>query len=147
MPAPAGGEFQTMPAPAAEQQIWNPPGQEGQPGLGERFGESMGRNYIEDNGIMPNVGEPRISASEGPLHAQSADSTMTSGVSFTGGGSGSESVLGGSTPESAVEHPGQGDNGTRSTPTPPRPVSRVPRTCRPCRTPTASRRPARPPAE
>jgi hypothetical protein len=111
MPAPAEGGFQTMPAPAAEQQIWNPPGQEGQPGLGERFGESMGRNYIEDNGIMPNVGEPRISASEGPLHAQSTDGTTTSGVSFTGGGSGSESVLGGSTPESAWSTPSQGDNG------------------------------------
>ncbi|SMC66761.1 hypothetical protein [Lentzea albidocapillata] len=110
MPAPAQGEFQTMPAPA--EQVWSPPGQEG-PNVAERFQESVGRSYIEDNGIMPNVGEPRIS-SEGPLYAQTAssDSTATSGVSFTGGGStGSESVLGGSSPaDSAWSTPSQGSD-------------------------------------
>jgi hypothetical protein len=101
MPAPAQGEFRTMPAPA--EQLWNPPGQENAPNVGQRFQESMGRNYIEDNGIMPSVGEPKIHA---------ADSTMTSGVSFTGGGAGGgESVLGGSTPESSWTPPVAGDNG------------------------------------
>ncbi|GAB2852915.1 hypothetical protein [Lentzea nigeriaca] len=117
-PMPAEREFQTMPAqaPAAEQPIWNPPGQEGQPGqpgLGERFQESVGRSYIEDNGIMPNVGEPKIHASEGPLYAQASDSTATSGVSFTGGGhSSGESVLGSSTPDAAFSGQSQGDSGS-----------------------------------
>ncbi len=117
---PAQGEFQAMPAqadfqtmPAQGEQVWSPPGQDGAPNIAERFQDSMARSFIEDNGIMPSVGEPRISA-EGPLHAQTAasDSTTTSGVSFTGGGSSGESVLGGSSPaDSAWSTPSQGDNG------------------------------------
>ncbi|MCP2248876.1 WXG100 family type VII secretion target [Lentzea aerocolonigenes] len=103
MPAPAQGEFQTMPAQA--EQVWSPPGQDG-PNVAERFQESVGRSYIEDNGIMPNAGEPKIAAA--------SDSTTTSGVSFTGAGgsSGGESVLGGSSPaDSAWSTPSQSDNG------------------------------------
>ncbi|GAA3664349.1 hypothetical protein GCM10022267_58270 [Lentzea roselyniae] len=94
MPAPAQGEFHTMPAQG--EQVWSPPGSAGPP---------VGPNYIQDNGIMPNVGEPRIVAAP--------DGTVASGVSFTGGGSsGGESVLGGSSPaDSAWSTPSQGDNG------------------------------------
>jgi hypothetical protein len=112
---PAGAEFHTMPAPAsaAEQQVWSPPGQDTAPSLGERFHESVGRGYIEDNGIMPSAGEHRISVPDGPLHAQHSDSTMTSGVSFTShSGSGSESVLGSSSPDGAWNGASQGDSGS-----------------------------------
>ncbi|SEP89207.1 hypothetical protein SAMN05216188_101823 [Lentzea xinjiangensis] len=119
---PAQGEFQAVPAqadfqtmPAQADQVWSPPGQDGAPNIAERFQDSAARSFIEDNGIMPSLGEPRPSA-DGPLLAQTAvasDSTMTSGVSFTGGGSSSESVLGGSAPaDSAWSTPSQGDNGT-----------------------------------
>ncbi|MFC3891991.1 WXG100 family type VII secretion target [Lentzea rhizosphaerae] len=119
MPAPAQGEFQAMPAhadfqttPAQAEQVWSPPGQES-PNVAERFQESVGRSYIQDNGFMPGVGEPRISG-EGVqfAHAAASDTTSTSGVSFTGGGggSGSESVLGGSAPaDSAWSTPSQSD--------------------------------------
>ncbi|MFD9699149.1 hypothetical protein [Lentzea sp. NPDC059081] len=106
---PAQADFQTMPAQAAEQ-VWSPPGQDSAPNVAERFQDSMARRFIEDNGIMPSLGEPRISA-EGPLHAASSDSTMTSGVSFTGGGSSGESVLGSSQADSAWSTPSQSDNG------------------------------------
>ncbi|MEU7479358.1 hypothetical protein AB0A63_25450 [Lentzea sp. NPDC042327] len=105
---PAQADFQPMPAPAAEQ-VWSPPGQDA-PG----FQEAVGRNYVQDNGFMPGLGEPRMPA-DGPQFAtaQASDSTSTSGVSFTGGGSsGSESVLGGSSMDSAWNTPSTGDNGT-----------------------------------
>ncbi|KOV80618.1 WXG100 family type VII secretion target [Nocardia sp. NRRL S-836] len=107
--APAQADFQPMPAPAGEQ-VWSPPGQEN---VAERFQETMGRNYVEDNGIMPSLGEPKLPADGPQFAAQASDSTSTSGVSFTGGASGgSESVLGGSSPESAWNTPSNGDNGT-----------------------------------
>ncbi|GGN27586.1 hypothetical protein GCM10011609_83040 [Lentzea pudingi] len=104
---PAEADFQPMPAPAGEQ-VWSAPG-EAAPNVAERFQDSMARSYIEDNGIMPSVGEPRIPA-ESPQFAQATDSTTTSGVSFTGGaGGGSESVLG-SSADTAWTSPNSGDS-------------------------------------
>ncbi|MCG8921139.1 hypothetical protein [Lentzea sp. CC55] len=107
MPAPAAeGGFQTMPAPAAEQ-VWSAPG--------ERFGEAVARDHVQDNGFMPSVGEPRGPA-DGPVLGRASDSTTTSGVSFTGGGGGSgESVLGGTSADTAWTSPNAGDGGSFDT--------------------------------
>ncbi|SEQ78667.1 hypothetical protein [Lentzea albida] len=106
-PMPAPAEFQAMPAPAGEQ-VWSAPG-EAAPNVAERFQDSMARSYVEDNGIMPSLGEPRIST-ESPQFAQATDSTTTSGVSFTSGSGGGESVLGGSNADSAWSSPNSNDS-------------------------------------
>ncbi|GLZ30472.1 hypothetical protein Lesp02_26610 [Lentzea sp. NBRC 105346] len=86
-------EFTTMPAQA--ENPWSQPGDMGN--VGERVFEQAGRGYIEDNGIMPSFGEPKIAATDGPVLSTAHDSTATSGVSLGSGHSaGGDSVIGGS---------------------------------------------------
>lgn len=104
-PMPAPDEITTLPAEGDNP--WNPPGEGGRdyiedngimPNVGDEpraFPGEGGRGYIEDNGIMPNVGDGS-SRADGPVYAASSDSTATSGVSMAGSSPSGESVLGGS---------------------------------------------------